>query len=310
MTVPIEISIVSPVYRAAEIVDKLVERIAEEVSKITPDYEIILVEDRGPDNSWEKIQENCKKYPRVKGVRLSKNCGQQYAIQCGLDASVGAEVVVMDCDLQDNPAEIYKLYAKAKEGYDIVVARRLNRKDNFFKKFLSKLFNSILGYLTETEQDSTVANFVLMNRKVVDALKMMGDNNRYYPMMIQWIGFNKVKVDIQHAERDVGGSSYSIRKRLSLAMDVIVTFSDKPLRLTVKLGVFISFLSVIVAFSLIIMHLAYGVDATGWTSLAVTNSFFSGFIIAVLGMVGLYVGKTFEGVKSRPTYIIDETENF
>jgi len=306
---PIEISVVSPVYRAADIVDKLVERISEEVSKITPHYEIILVEDRGPDNSWEKIQENCKKHPKLKGIRLSKNCGQQHAMQCGLEASSGAFVITMDCDLQDDPGEIHKLYAKANEGYDIVVARRMDRQDNFLKRFLSNRFNSVLGYLTETEQDSTVANFVVMNRKVVDALTTMGDKNRYYPMMIQWIGFNKTKVDIQHSEREIGGSSYSFAKRLRLAMDVIITFSDKPLRLTIKFGVFVSFLSVVAAITLIGNYFAGSVKVPGWTTLAVLNAFFSGAIISVLGMVGLYVGKTFESVKSRPTYIIDQTEN-
>lgn len=306
----IEISVVSPVYCAAPIIDILVARISEEVSKLTSSFEIILVEDRGPDNSWEKIQENCKKFSYVKGIRLAKNSGQQHAMQCGLDASKGDIVITMDCDLQDDPAEIKKLLDKSKEGYDIVVARRKDRQDSFLKKSMSTAFNKLMGYLTGTEQDSAVANFVLFKRNAVDALAEMNDYNRYYPMMIQWVGFNKAKVDIKHAERDIGGSSYSFKKRISLALDAILVFSDKPLRLTIKFGVLVSILSILVAVMLIWIHFTSEKGVAGWTSLAVLLSFFSGIIISILGMVGLYVGKTYESVKCRPTYIVDKMENF
>lgn len=310
MNEDVKISVVSPVYRAAPIIDKLVERISEEVSLLTSNFEIILVEDRSPDDSWHEIQKNCEKHPHLKGIRLARNSGQQHAMQCGLDASTGDIVITMDCDLQDNPAEIKNLLEKSKEGYDIVIARRKNRQDNFLKKLTSKAFNSLMGYLTETEQDSAVANFVLLNRKAVDALAQMNDYNRYYPMMIQWIGFSTAKVDIVHAERDVGGSSYSFKKRASLALDAIVAFSDKPLRLTVKLGIFLSALSIASAGVLIWRYITTDAGVPGWTSLAVLVSFFAGITISVLGMVGLYVGKTFESVKRRPTYIVDTMENF
>ena len=166
-----------------------------------------------------------------------------------------------------------------------------------------------MSYLTETSQDNTVANFVCYNRKAVEAMKSIGDSNRYYPMLQQLIGFNYVKVPIQHAEREDGKSSYSMRKRLKLAINTILTFSDKPLRLTVKMGVLLSFLSVLAALTLVIMYLLGDYRTEGWASLALLLSFFSGAIISVLGMVGLYVGKIFESVKNRPTYIINEVIN-
>ncbi len=302
----IEISIVSPVYRAENLVDKLVERIRNSVSKLTDSYEIILVEDCGPDKSWQKIQENCKKFKEIRGIKLSKNFGQQHAIQAGLDASKGKYVITMDCDLQDRPEEIEKLLNKAKEGYEIVVASRKNRQDDVFKKFLSHIFYKTLSYLTETEQDKTVANFVVYHRKAVDAIARLHDYNRYYPMLQQMVGFNYAKVEIAHAEREDGKSSYSFKKRLRLALNTILTFSDKPLRLTVKLGVLLSFLSICAAIIMIILYIFSDVKAEGWASLALLISFLSGAIISVLGMVGLYVGKTFESVKNRPTYIIQE----
>lgn len=304
------ISVVSPVYRAAPLVDLLVQRIAKAVAKISPNFEIILVEDCGPDNSWAKIQENCQKYPYVKGIKLSKNFGQQHAMQAGLDASTGDIIVTLDCDLQDRPEEIIKLYKKAQEGYDIVQASRKDRKDDFLKKFFSKVFYKILGYLTETEQDNTVANFVLFKRPALDAIAQINDNRRYYPMLIQWVGFNRTKVEIQHAEREEGESSYNFKKRIKLAIDTILTFSDKPLRLSVKFGASISLLSAIAAFAMVIIYFFSEITVEGWSSLAILMSFFSGAIISVLGMVGLYIGRIFDTVKDRPTYIIQKKHNF
>ena len=255
METNVHISIVSPVYRAENLVDKLVERIVASVSQLTDSFEIILVEDCDPDNSWQKIVENCNKNPKVKGIKLSRNYGQQHAIQAGLDASKGEYVITMDCDLQDKPEEIYKLYNKAKEGYEIVCASRQNRQDDFFKKILSRIFYSTLGYLTETKQDRTVANFVCYHRKAVNALALVKDHNRYYPMLQQLIGFNYTKVEIEHAEREDGKSSYSFKKRLRLAMDTILTFSDKPLRLAVKFGVLLSIISIIAAIGMVILYI-------------------------------------------------------
>jgi dolichol-phosphate mannosyltransferase len=309
METNVHISIVSPVYRAENLVDKLVERIVSSVSQITDSFEIILVEDCGPDNSWQKIVENCKKNPKVKGIKLSRNYGQQHAIQAGLDASKGEYVITMDCDLQDKPEEIYKLYNKAKEGYEIVCASRQNRQDDFFKKILSRIFYSTLGYLTETKQDRTVANFVCYHRKAVNALALVKDHNRYYPMLQQLIGFNYIKVEIEHAEREDGKSSYSFKKRLRLAMDTILTFSDKPLRLAVKFGVLLSIISIVAAIGMVILYIFSNIIVPGWSSILLLLSFLSGTIISVLGMVGLYVGRTFESVKQRPTYIINEKIN-
>jgi dolichol-phosphate mannosyltransferase len=303
----VEISIVSPVFRAETIIDNLVERIVSSVTKLTDSYEIILVEDCGSDNSWKKIQENSKKYPELQGIKLSRNYGQQHAIQAGMDASIGRYVITMDCDLQDQPEEIEKLLSKSKEGFEIVVASRKNRKDDFLKKILSRVFYSVLGYLTETKQDRTVANFVCYHRKAIDAMAKVKDHNRYYPMLQQVVGFNYAKVEIEHADREDGRSSYSFGKRLRLAMNTILTFSDKPLRLTVKFGVLLSFLSICAALTMVVLYVFSDVKVEGWASLALLISFFSGIIISVLGMVGLYVGRTFESVKQRPTYIVHET---
>ncbi len=302
-------SIVSPVYRAEKIIPTLVKRIEDSISQITSNYEIILVEDCGPDNSWAAIESIAKTNLRVKGIKLSRNFGQHYAITAGLDQCKGDWIVVMDCDLQDQPEEIINLYAKAKEGFDIVLARRAQRKDGFFKRFFSASFYKTLSYLTGSEQDESVANFGIYNKKVIDAVVTMRESIRYFPTMIKWVGFESAKIDVVHDSREEGESSYDFKKLLKLALEIILAFSDKPLRLMIKIGLIISLVSVIIAIDAIYSWLNGDISVLGYTSIIVSIWLLSGIIISTLGLVGLYVGKTFEGVKNRPIYLIQKKIN-
>jgi len=234
------ISIVSPVYRAEKMIPILVERIEKSIKKITNDYEIILVEDCGPDQSWDVIEQVAAVNQKVIGIKLSKNFGQHYAITAGLDQAKGDWVVVMDCDLQDQPEEIEKLYKKALEGFDIVLARRYERKDNLFKYFFSMSFYRVLGYLTGTNHDESVANFGVYSRNVVEAVTSMRESIRYFPTMVKWVGFKSTKVNVEHDERLDGESSYNFKRLLNLALDIILAYSDKPIRLVIKSGLLIS----------------------------------------------------------------------
>lgn len=304
------ISIVSPVYKAENLIDILISRIQQSVGQITENYEIILVDDHGPDNSWDKIKENALKDERVKGIKLSRNFGQHYAISAGLDQAQGEWVVVMDCDLQDQPEEIIKLYSKSLEGFDIVLARRHDRKDSFLKKLFSKYFYKTLSYLTGTKQDSTIANFGIYHNRVISSICSMRESIRYFPTMVRWVGYKSTSINVEHAERAEGETSYNLSRLINLALDIILAFSDKPIRLTVKAGLIISTMSLIFAFITIFRYLFGNISVLGYTSLITSIWFLSGLIISILGIIGLYVGKTFEGVKARPIYIIDhQTHN-
>ena len=300
------ISVVSPVYKAEFIVDELVKRLTAELSKITDHYEIILVEDCGPDNSWKKIEENCKKNSRVTGVKLSRNFGQHHAITAGLDHCVGDWVVVMDCDLQDQPEEIIKLYNKANEGYDIVYAKRAQRQDKFFKKQASKLYGRIFAWLSGIEIDKTIANFGIYNKKVIESIDQMREPMRDFGPMIKWVGFNHTSIDVIHASRFEGRSSYNFSKLVNLALSTILAYSDKPLRLTIKLGVFISFFAFLFALYNIYEYFGGRITQPGFTTLITSLWFIGGLIIFSLGIVGLYISKIFEAVKSRPLYIVEK----
>lgn len=301
---PPYISIVSPVYRAENIIPELVRRIDLAVSKITDNYEIILVEDCGPDNSWQIIEQVAKNNPRIKGYQLSRNFGQHYAITCGLDNANGNWIVVLDCDLQDQPEEIIKLYSKAIEGYDVVLAQRVERKDSLGKQMISKLFYRTLGYLTGSSMDGSIANFGIYNKKSIDAVKTLRESIRYFPTMIKWVGFKQASISIEHSERAEGDSSYNFKRLFNLALDIVLAYSDKPIRLIIKFGLGVSIISFVIAIMLLINYMSGNVTVQGYTSLMLSIWFFSGLILVMLGVVGLYVGKTFEGVKRRPIYII------
>lgn len=304
-----KLSVVSPVYRAEKDLEELVTRIKNAIPSDISILEIILVDDFSPDNSWKEIERLAKLHPEILGVKLSRNFGQHYAITAGLDHVTGDYIVVMDCDLQDKPEEISKLLQKSKEGFDIVLARRFNRQDSFLKKFFSKLFYKTLGYLTGSKQDETVANYGLYKRNVINEVCNLRESIRYFPTMVKWVGFTTAYVDVEHASRQQGESNYNLKKMLNLALDIILAFSDKPLRLIIKLGMSIAFVSILMAIYAIYNKITGEVSVSGYASLITSIWFLSGCILITLGVIGLYVGKIFEGVKNRPIYIVEKKVN-
>lgn len=305
-----KISVVSPVYGAEKLLFELVHEIEDTVSAITDDYEIILVEDHSPDKSYEIIEQICSSNNKVKGIILSKNFGQQYALNAGLDAATGDWIVTLDCDLQDTPSLIKALYEKAREGYDVVFASRKNRQDGTVKKTGSVIFNKLLGYLTDTQQDETIANFVLYKKEVVEAMKSMGDYRRYYPLMNHWVGFNSTKLPIPHAERTDGKkSSYTIAKRIKLAINTAIAFSTKPLHLIVYFGMLLMSASLLMGILLAIHYIITGITVSGWLTLFVSLWFIAGVLTIILGIIAVYIGDIYIEVKKRPSYIIKKTIN-
>jgi dolichol-phosphate mannosyltransferase len=301
------ISVVVPVYKAEKCLDELCARLNASLSGIDPNYEIILVEDCGGDRSWEKITELSRQNSRIKGLQFSRNFGQHYGITAGLDISQGQWVVVMDCDLQDAPEEIPRLYAKAQEGFDIVLASRTNRQDSYLKKLTSTAFYRVLSYLADTEYDGSHGNFRIMSKTVVDNFKTMREQLRFFGGLVQWMGFSTSSLEVIHHERFEGQSSYTFKKLLKLATDTIIAFSDKPLRISIKLGFMMSFLSFSYGAYILMRALFNGSTVQGWSSLIVSIYFIGGIIISMLGIIGIYLGKAFDQMKGRPLYIVRRT---
>ncbi|MBL0126321.1 MAG: glycosyltransferase family 2 protein [Flavobacteriales bacterium] len=302
-----KVSVVSPVYRSKALVPELVARIRAVMIPLGVDWELILVDDACPEGSWDVIVAEAKSDQHVIGLKLSRNFGQHYAITAGLDRVTGDAVVVMDCDLQDRPEEIPRLLEEMRKGYDVVLARRVDRKDGFFKKLFSRLFYRTLGYLTGSEQDETVGNFGIYSAAVITEVRRLRESIRYFPTMVKWVGFRTTKLDVEHAGRTVGKSSYNLNRMLRLAMDIILAYSDKPLRLLVKFGVIVAVLSLVLVVYTLVQWALGDITVLGYASLITSIWFLSGCMMITLGVVGLYVGKTFEGVKDRPLYIIERT---
>jgi len=298
------ISVVSPVYNAEAILPDLVDQIRKTVKPLNKDFEILLVEDGSPDKSWEQIEQLCLQFPEIKGIRLSRNFGQHHAISAGLTLAKGEWVVVMDCDLQDQPSEIPKLLSKAREGYDVVLARRVLRQDGFFKKLSSGIFYFLLSWLTGMKHDPTIANFGIYSRKVIDAINSMPESIRYFPTMVRWVGFQTTSISVEHAKRKKGKTSYNFKRLLNLALDICLAYSDKPLRLVVGTGFIISFLGFIFAVITIMQALRGEILVLGYASLIVSLWLLFGLVIFIIGVVGLYVGKCFEGTKRRPSFVV------
>jgi polyisoprenyl-phosphate glycosyltransferase len=304
-----KISVVSPVYQAAPIVPRLVSEVSSALGELTDSFEIILVDDRSRDDSWNAIKQECNQNPCVKGLRLSRNFGQHSAITAGLGLAKGDWIVVMDCDLQDRPDQISTLYHKALEGYDIVFARRKVRRDSRLKRFYSRAFYAAFSYLTETSQDAAIANFGIYHQKVIEAVLDMDDNIRYFPAMVQWVGFKSTRVDVEHSLRVYGESTYNLRRLLRLAVNNIISFSDKPLRLVAQGGLILSIISFAIGLFYLVGYLLGLIRVAGYASLIISIWLTAGINIFVLGLVGIYVGKAFEKIKGRPIYIIDEAVN-
>jgi polyisoprenyl-phosphate glycosyltransferase len=305
----VEISIVSPVYYGAALVNQLVTRLESVLGGLTDRFEIILVEDGSPDKSWAAIEAVCATHPRVVGVKLSRNFGQHYAITAGLRLTRGEFVVVMDCDLQDRPEEIPNLLRVAREGADIVLARRAARQDAFLTRLRSALFYRTLTYLTGVPHDAAVANFGVYGRKVVDTLNGMPESIRYFPTMIRWVGFRVRMLNVVHEARTEGRSTYTMGKLLRLATDIILANSDKPLRMVVKAGFVIAAIGFGFACYTIVRAIRGEIVVLGYASLMVSIWVLAGLIVIILGVVGLYIGKIFEGVKQRPPFIISALLN-
>lgn len=302
-------SVVIPEYKGEKMVNELIERLKLSIGQITDSYEIILVNDASPDNTWEEIQRVCNLDPRVKGLNLSRNFGQHYAITAGLHYTIGDWVIVMDCDLQDRPEEIPNLYKKALEGWDIVYAKRVNKQFGFWKKMSSVAFHKVFDWMSGMKTDSAKGNFGIYNKKVITEYNKIGEVARSFGSLIQHLGFKKTDLDVQHAARGEGKSSYTLSKLLALAFDSIISNSNKPLRLAVLWGFIMAGLSFMLAIYNVIAKLTGIIEVSGYTTTIFSIWFVGGVLLMMMGVLGLYVGKIYNQVKGRPIYVVAEKIN-
>ena len=305
------LSVVSPVYMGAASLSQLVERCKAASAAVTNDYELILVDDSSPDESWDMIVRECEADRRVKGVRLSRNFGQNHAITAGLRAARGEYVVVIDCDLQDDPSYIPMLIGRAREGFDIVFTRKHHRAHGRTRNLFGGLFHWLINALIAGpvyRTESGVGSYSLISRTVVDAFLSLNDSQRHYLSLLRWLGFDASYVEIEHHERPHGRSSYTYRKLVREAVVGITSQSDRPLYLSVTTGFVFVLCASVAAVVLVVLWFTNGFLA-GWTSIVVLLLLCTGMTLMALGVAGIYIAKIFDQARARPLYVVRGTLN-
>lgn len=299
-----ELSVVVPVFRCTPCLEPLFKRVAAAATAAGKSFEIVFVDDRGGDGAWAAISHLASIDERVRGLRLSRNFGQHAAITAGLGWARGEWVVVMDCDLQDPPEEISRMFAKAEEGFDIVYGRRRNKPTSPMRRLAARVYFKVLNRFTGAGIDGEFGSFSLISRKVVDGFLRFRDEDRHYIFILHWLGFEWASIDYEPSPRFAGKSSYSLRELVRHGLDGVFFQTTVLLRWIVYSGFALSSAGAAFAIYLIIARLT-GSIYPGWTSIAVIMLLGSGFIITSTGITGLYIGKVFEQVKQRPLYLVD-----
>lgn len=299
-------SFVIPVYCEEAILPLLYERMADILDQIDGAAEVVLVNDGSKDNSLQIMRDIRAHDDRFKIVNLSRNFGHQTAVTAGIDSAHGHAVIVMDADLQDPPEVALQLLEKWREGYDIVLARRVARSgESVFKRATAALFYRLIRRLSSVDLPLDVGDFRLIDRKVVNALRRMPEQDRYLRGMISWLGFKTAEVPFQRDQRVAGESKYPLRAMIRLALNGVLGFSDVPLRLALWSGMTISVMALL--FGLYILGSWFFNDnvVQGWTSTVLVVTLLGGLQLLMLGIVGLYIGRIHNEVKRRPLYFID-----
>jgi glycosyltransferase involved in cell wall biosynthesis len=297
------LSIVVPVYGCADCLGALHERLTRAVGQITDRYEFVFIDDRSLDGGWEVLQRLARQDEHVRAYRLSRNFGQDAAITAGLAQARGQWAVVMDCDLQEAPEDIPRLWAAAREGYDVVRSVRRGWRHSAFRRLTSRAYRKLT---LETDTRPDYSNLSLLSRRVIDAFLRLRDRDREFMIALDWLGFDSTAIEIEHHDRHSGESGYNLERLIKVALDGMFFRSTVLLRVVVLTGFIIATIGIVVAGFEVVDYFAESDKAVpGYTSLAVLLLVLAGFIIVSVGVVGLYVGRIFEQVKDRPLYLID-----
>lgn len=301
----VELSVVVPVYGCRDCLYELHRRVCAVLEPLTSDFELVLVDDGSPDEAWAVLRELAGGDARVRALRLSRNFGQHAAITAGLAASRGRWVVVMDCDLQDPPEEIPRLYAKALEGYDVVLSRREERVESLPRRLAASAYFRFHNMIARSNLHTNYTNLSLISRKVVDSFLALRDHDRQYLLILHWLGYRRAELEVRQDERLAGNSSYSFRQLMKVAVDGLFFQSTVLLRLTIYVGFMLALVGGALAAYALVSWVS-GNQLPNWTALPMFGLFLAAFIIISGGVTGLYVGKIFDQVKGRPLFVVDE----
>jgi dolichol-phosphate mannosyltransferase len=300
-------SVIVPAYNEQEVIVESYNRLTKVMQGMDGSYELVFINDGSRDNTAQIIAGICEKDKHVRLINFSRNFGHMPAITAGMEHAKGEAIIVIDADLQDPPEVLPQMAAKWREGYDVVYGKRSMRKgETFFKKLTAKWFYRIINALSSVELPMDTGEFRLIDRKVCDAVNKLQEKNRYMRGLVSWVGFKQVAVEYIREERFAGETKYPLKKMIAFAMDAITSFSYKPLKLATSLGFIISFLGFVYTLVVIYQRLFTDSTVTGWSSTVGIILFTQGIVLVILGMMGEYIGRIYDEIKNRPTYIIRE----
>lgn len=307
----VQLSIVVPCYNEEPNIAHLFERLISVLEPLEMTYEIVCVNDGSKDNTLKLLVEYHRRHPAIKVVNFSRNFGKEIALTAGFDYTTGNAVIPIDADLQDPPELIIDLIAKWQEGYDVVYATRRSRQgESWLKKFTAHNFYRITQRLTSVKIPPDTGDFRLMDRKVVEALKQLPENNRFMKGLFSWVGYQQTSILYDRYPRFKGETKWNYWKLWNLAIEGITAFSSVPLKIWSYIGISISLISFIYASFLVIRTLIFGIDVPGYASLMVAILFLGGMQLVSLGILGEYLGRVHDEVKRRPLYLVRESYGF
>lgn len=306
--VPIpELSVICPAYNEGPNIDLMIARLTPVLDRCAQSWEILFVDDGSRDDTLSRIRALAARDARVRAISFSRNFGKEIALAAGLDHALGRAVVIIDADLQHPPETIETFVARWREGYDMVYGQRVDRStDGPVRRWLSLKFYHLFERFGETALPPGAGDYRLMDRKVVDTLKRMGERARFSKGLYAWVGYKSLGIPFEVHDRAHGVSKWSFRKLMGFAFDGLASFSTLPLKVWTYIGSLISTFAICYALFFMIKTMIYGADVPGYPSLIVAVMFFSGIQLISLGVIGEYVGRIFAEVKRRPLYIVAE----
>ena len=306
MTMPLY-SVVVPAYNEEEVIGETYKRLTSVMRGMSEPYEIIFVNDGSRDRTAEIIAGFCTEDDSVRLINFTRNFGHMPAITAGMDNVRGQAVFIIDADLQDPPELFPEMAARWKEGYHVAYGKRVKRMgESWFKKVTAKIFYRFIRRLTTVDLPPDTGEFRLIDRRVCEAVSKLPERHRYIRGLVSWVGFRQVAVEYVREERFAGETKYPFRKMVSFALDAITAFSYKPLKLATSLGFIMSLVSFIYLLVIVGQRVFTDRLVSGWATTVGVVLLSQGLVLMILGLMGEYIGRIYEEIKGRPTYIILE----
>ncbi|MBS7532018.1 glycosyltransferase family 2 protein [Hazenella sp. IB182353] len=301
------ISILVPCFNEELVIKDFYDEVTSILVNNNLDFELVFINDGSTDGTLNILKKIASKDKRVQYVSFSRNFGKESAMLAGLSYCRGLAVVIMDADLQHPPSLIPEMIKNYESGYDQVIAKRNRKGESQVRSIISKLYYKVMNKLVDIELVDGIGDFRLLSRRAVDALLALNENNRFSKGLFSWIGFNEYIIEYDNVNREVGTSKWSFPKLLNYGIDGVISFNNKPLRISIYIGTFVTIIDILYVIFTLFQIIVTGVQVPGYFTTIAIVSLIGGIQLIFLGIIGEYIGRIYYEAKSRPHYIVQET---